>query len=1117
MGEFLDPFGSDDGARLRRIHEALLPLGDLAGLFRDMCVVAVNAAEFAAAPNLVLHDLRELLSAMRDVLDPGPVAGLMPGPAPPRPDLRGELADLLARHGIADDEDVLDRLEGQLEPRSNEADQIGRICAALGLDTGVAAKWVGLQPHKRAHRRRLRVARLDASYRSVFADAIEILDAIADAWSLQWPRMAALIDEAAAAPAPSRDLAKRLSGTLPTNPPVQAALFEQLGAAWVATLRKEGVVLDPPQAVRSGGQIYAVPWPAGAFLARVAADAPREVASVVQGMALTDNPLALAEIARAVARMPLDDARPVLWWLAAALDDTDLLVRGDEVVSAVMRHPLTEPAVVAVARAALRPRSAGQPRAVSVLTGDQHARLAAIVAAGSDPPVTARLLAELLVDLTPDGGGEVTGFWAPDLTAGSGVAHNADARAAITLAALAASERIADIEEALTAFDQVPAPLRHRLRLELVRRRLDEASNAAVAARELAGTADFWVPAVDREWALLADAASSRLTDTGRLSVLGAIGIDPNLPPQVIPPAPQGIGEHQTAWWPHRWLTRAIPTLPLLPEAWQKAVRDASSPGVNPTAVRRWRTSTYRPPSPVDNEGHALPFAELVAAIASRLRELAADSSTPTPEPGRLAFGSVADYADGASADLRTSTVADPPAAVAALPYLLTLPARAARGAIEGLRQATRQGRSVSWRDVAAYADAVVGAGLSDEWSAALHGGDVDAAAADHAELIRGLADVLGSATRRPEEPLSLAFPATADTLPAIAAALERMLNVADPVDTRARGWTPQPDAPPRSIPTIATEALVRVLPEDPSGAASTLQRLLDLARDLPAIRSALSYRLDDIAARYPTWVAAQLHEIFGEMPAATAEDWDPAFAAHLAGPSLPATGFSVALPWYRAAADRLRPEDADDLDSRGSALLGHLARAILADSLVVDDATVVSLLHRGGGIGAALIGEAIGALRETDYDNADAAGRIRSLILAACEATEAEDSAGRRVAAMLGVLADAEVAEALGEDWVLDRLRWAIDRRVALFGAWHVARLLSGQAAAGHSGAGELCASFAGLLSLRDLDTTADLLAWAAAARSDEQWARDVVSVISLHLGPARAAVPVPNTAELS
>jgi hypothetical protein len=230
MGEFLDPFDSADGARLRRIHEALLPLGDLAGLFKDMCMVAVNEAEFAAAPNLVLPDLRELLSALRDVLEPGLVAGLASAPAPPRPDLRGELADLLSWHGLADDDEVLDRLEGQLEPRSNEADQIGRICAALGLDSGIAAMWMGLQPHKRAHRRRLRVARLDASYRSVFADAIEVLEAIAEAWSLQWPRMAALIDEAAAA-APSRDLAKRLSGTLPTNPPVQAALCERLGAA----------------------------------------------------------------------------------------------------------------------------------------------------------------------------------------------------------------------------------------------------------------------------------------------------------------------------------------------------------------------------------------------------------------------------------------------------------------------------------------------------------------------------------------------------------------------------------------------------------------------------------------------------------------------------------------------------------------------------------------------------------------------------------------------------------------------------------------------------------------------------------------------------------------------
>lgn len=139
-----------------------------------------------------------------------------------------------------------------------------------------------------------------------------------------------------------------------------------------------------------------------------------------------------------------------------------------------------------------------------------------------------------------------------------------------------------------------------------------------------------------------------------------------------------------------------------------------------------------------------------------------------------------------------------------------------------------------------------------------------------------------------------------------------------------------------------------------------------------------------------------------------------------------------------------------------------------------------------------------------------------RSLIVSTCEyATEAGNASARRVAAMLGVLADSDVTIALGEDWVLDRLRWAFHRHVAPFGVWHVARLLTERAAAGDLPAGEMCAKLAGLISLRDLDSTADLLAGAAAARSDQQWACDTVSLISLHLGPKRVSARISEGVE--
>lgn len=755
MGELLDPFVGDDAERLRRIYEALLPLGDVAELFRDMCLIATNANEFSAAPTLVLHDLRELLSALRDVLDPGERAGALS--SQPRADLRGDLAAVLIQHGIADDEDVLDRLQEQLQPRTNEASQMRRICEVLGLDEDIAVRWAALQPHKRAHRRHLRVAQQDASYRTVVADAIDILDAIASGWSRQWPRMAALMEEAAAAPTPSRDLAQRLAGTLPTNPPVQAALFDRLGPEWLATLRKVGMVSNPPQALRSGGQVFAVPWPAGSFLARVAADAPAAVAAVIEDLERTDDPLALEQIAHAAASMPTEDARPVLRWLAAAVEATDLPLRGRDVLLAVTHHPLDDPAVATLAQAALRPRPTGAPGMVPVVAADVHAQLALAVAAGPDAAAAADLLASLLLDAATDHDivdeNEETGWWVPDLTPGATPGN--DARAAVALALLAACERITDVGAALSALDRLPVPLRHRLRLELVRRWIVAGSGAAgVAVHELTTASDLRVPAVDREWALLVTTAASGLSDDDRRTILNAIGIDPAAQPIAPPPPPAGTADDQTAWWPRRWLIRAVSAMILMPKPWQDRVQAAAPAGLDPAALRGWRVTTRRPPSIFGDVASPTSFAEAIAVIARRLRELAADPATPMPEPSwPVPIGGVADYADGARSELAARAAADPVAVAAALHDLMTLPARATRGAVDGLHQAARQGQLVPWGDVATFASTVVATGLSAEWTAALHAGDAARAAADHADLVRALAAALADATRRRASP----------------------------------------------------------------------------------------------------------------------------------------------------------------------------------------------------------------------------------------------------------------------------------------------------------------------------------------------------------------------------
>lgn len=385
----------------------------------------------------------------------------------------------------------------------------------------------------------------------------------------------------------------------------------------------------------------------------------------------------------------------------------------------VAAHPVDDPDVAALAAAALRPRLVGPLGTASIVDCPEHARIAAMVAAGPDPVVAASLLAALLAALPlggadADGTPEVTGWWAPNLAPGAQPGRG-DALGAIAAAALDAAARVGDLGEALVALDSVPQPLRRRLRLELIRRHLDAPEAPAAAVRELVTAADVWAPAIDREWAMLAAGAASLLDESARRAVVAAIGIDPDADPQAPPPPPPGLDACRAAAWPRRWLARAFAVADLLPGPWRDAVRAASPTGFDPAAVRRCEARTYRPTGVVEDPT-AIAFGDLVDTAVARLRAAADEPTRPQPEPGRPAPpGSVADLAEGVGSDLDAAAAADPAGAVTALTALRTVPARAARGAVAGLHRAAQQGATVAWAAVAAYAQEVLDAGPTDE------------------------------------------------------------------------------------------------------------------------------------------------------------------------------------------------------------------------------------------------------------------------------------------------------------------------------------------------------------------------------------------------------------------
>lgn len=131
------------------------------------------------------------------------------------------------------------------------------------------------------------------------------------------------------------------------------------GVEWLGPLRKDGAFDNPPPLVANEEGMYVYPrWPQGRFLARVVANAPREVIEIGQGLE-TNNPEAHESLVAAALNMEVSDAvalverieqwlqSPVHWGLPFKV--RDLIARfvdagAVEEGLALMRSLVTSPA-----------------------------------------------------------------------------------------------------------------------------------------------------------------------------------------------------------------------------------------------------------------------------------------------------------------------------------------------------------------------------------------------------------------------------------------------------------------------------------------------------------------------------------------------------------------------------------------------------------------------------------------------------------------------------------------------------------------------------------------------------------------------------------------------------
>jgi hypothetical protein len=286
-----------------------------------------------SASHLVSHCLREIESAMRDVLEP-----------------------------VVEDQSNSE--EGKRESQSGRSThelEIRAILRGLGIPEmdPVAEAWLRLPGQDstynlagRAHRNSLdRPRPLDPEFRRLWDDIQTVLDTVLDRFEARYSDSHRLLDELLAKSTPSRKDLQRLKEHAPNNSVSYRYFFGRLeSSGWLQPLRDEGFFRSPPepeQDYEQGGFRF-VSWPQSSYLEKMADVEPTTVKDIIQELPPTENIRVHEELAEVALKLPAHMAaelvpklrewakHPVQWVLPNKMSDlVKRLARGGQVDAAL--------------------------------------------------------------------------------------------------------------------------------------------------------------------------------------------------------------------------------------------------------------------------------------------------------------------------------------------------------------------------------------------------------------------------------------------------------------------------------------------------------------------------------------------------------------------------------------------------------------------------------------------------------------------------------------------------------------------------------------------------------------------------------------------------------------
>ena len=691
--------------RQRRIHERLALIGPgPAGFYRDVCRLMSTGPAVEATTHLVAHLLREIESAIRDVLRRGP------------------------------------------KPEGHRAD-IESILTAYGIDASdpAAIAWLRLadEGHDErlapfAHRDALGAPRkLDEAYRQFVAEVEGIFDIVLARFEGRFLGSLPLIDSLLKKSVPSDADVKTLRGKVPNNLITHEYFFGKVEApGWLELLAAEGFFSRPPDPVRDEekGVTRFPPWPESRYLARMAAkpELQRRVVEIALTIPDTQNINVHEDLVRLALAVPAPLAAllmpKVRQWIESPYQLRLLHRMGDLVAHLAAGGEIDAALELAATFLTILP----DPDVKERSAGEQTWRLPPHPRTAHDEWLVGEFLKDVLPSLVDvagvraltivcnalseavrlsqsrpeeQGPQDYSSIWRPAIEDHEGNLDN-ELKSTLVTAVRKAAERVLELDptrlaEVIATLEGYRWSVFSRIALHLLREAAPKLALPLVEQR-LIQRDRFEGGSQKREYMLLAEKFFSQLSDKTQRTILGWIDEGPDLEPhkrfltefEGKSPSDEEVAESADRWR----LEHLRPLRDVLPRDWreryQRLVERYGEPEMPDFVSIRMGELTRGPESPITpTELRQTPVADVIARL--KTWEPAGEFQGPSPE--------------GLSRALATAVEEDPTRFAAEAESFKNVDPTYVRGLLTGFRDAVNKGRPFDWAPVLKLCQWVIG------------------------------------------------------------------------------------------------------------------------------------------------------------------------------------------------------------------------------------------------------------------------------------------------------------------------------------------------------------------------------------------------------------------------